>query len=190
MLSDCVTNRGAGSFFKQWGTWSVDGEKRSKKSNGRCLEGRTSNVRLSYKETAGIRMNSKQKLELTWIGKENRPKLEPRILLENAGTPAIQETQGDGQGHFRQSANFQDNLLALKALEAGTHRQRLSACTLTPPFNTPASFEHYDDSLEHSIWLSLMRDRLEIIRSLLREDGSLWITIDDNESHYLDGSVR
>ena len=56
---------------------------------------------------------------------------------------------------------------------------------IDPPYNTGSAFTHYDDGLEHSIWLSLMRDRLEIIRRLLSEDGSLWITIDDNEAHYL-----
>jgi hypothetical protein len=56
---------------------------------------------------------------------------------------------------------------------------------IDPPYNTGSAFTHYDDGLEHSIWLGLMRDRLEIIRRLLAEDGSLWITIDDNEAHYL-----
>ncbi|KXS30755.1 MAG: DNA methylase N-4 [Candidatus Gallionella acididurans] len=56
---------------------------------------------------------------------------------------------------------------------------------IDPPYNTGSAFTHYDDGVEHSIWLSLMRDRLEIIRRLLSEDGSLWITIDDNEAHYL-----
>ena len=56
---------------------------------------------------------------------------------------------------------------------------------IDPPYNTGSAFAHYDDGLEHSIWLGLMRDRLEIIRLLLSDDGSLWITIDDNEAHYL-----
>ena len=56
---------------------------------------------------------------------------------------------------------------------------------IDPPYNTGSAFTHYDDGVEHSIWLSLMRDRLEIIRRLLSDDGSLWITIDDNEAHYL-----
>ena len=56
---------------------------------------------------------------------------------------------------------------------------------IDPPYNTGSAFTHYDDGVEHSIWLSLMRDRLEIIRRLLSGDGSLWITIDDNEAHYL-----
>jgi adenine-specific DNA-methyltransferase len=56
---------------------------------------------------------------------------------------------------------------------------------IDPPYNTGLAFEHYDDGVEHSIWLGLMRDRLEILRNLLAEDGSIWITIDDNEAHYL-----
>ena len=56
---------------------------------------------------------------------------------------------------------------------------------IDPPYNTGSAFEHYNDGLEHSIWLSMMRDRLEIIRRLMSEDGSLWITMDDNEAHYL-----
>lgn len=61
----------------------------------------------------------------------------------------------------------------------------MKCASIDPPYNTRSAFTHYDDGLEHSIWLSLMRDRLEIIRRLLSDDGSLWITIDDNEAHYL-----
>lgn len=56
---------------------------------------------------------------------------------------------------------------------------------IDPPYNTGSAFEHYDDGQEHSIWLTFMRDRLELLRRLLSNDGSLWITIDDNEAHYL-----
>jgi adenine-specific DNA-methyltransferase len=79
---------------------------------------------------------------------------------------------------------FGDNLLALKALEA-EFAGKVKCVFIDPPYNTGSAFTHYDDGVEHSIWLSLMRDRLEIIRRLLSEDGSLWITIDDNEAHYL-----
>ena len=79
---------------------------------------------------------------------------------------------------------FGDNLLALKALEA-EFTGKVKCVFIDPPYNTGSAFTHYDDGLEHSIWLSMMRDRLEIIRKLLSEDGSLWITIDDNEVHYL-----
>ena len=79
---------------------------------------------------------------------------------------------------------FGDNLLALKALEQ-EFAGKVKCVFIDPPYNTGSAFTHYDDGVEHSIWLSLMRDRLEIIRNLLSEDGSLWITIDDNEAHYL-----
>ncbi len=77
-----------------------------------------------------------------------------------------------------------DNLLALKALEQ-QYAGKVKCVFIDPPYNTGSAFTHYDDGLEHSLWLSLMRDRLEAIRTLLAEDGSLWITIDDNEAHYL-----
>jgi adenine-specific DNA-methyltransferase len=79
---------------------------------------------------------------------------------------------------------FGDNLLALKALEQ-EFSGKVKCVFIDPPYNTGSAFTHYDDGLEHSIWLGLMRDRLEIIRNLLSDDGSLWITIDDNEAHYL-----
>lgn len=79
---------------------------------------------------------------------------------------------------------FGDNLLALKALET-EFAGKVKCVFIDPPYNTGTAFAQYDDGVEHSIWLSLMRDRLEIIRRLLTDDGSLWITIDDNETHYL-----
>ena len=126
----------------------------------------------------------KQKLELTWIGKEIRPKLEPRILLEDPAKSYHAKhrvTEGD---IFDNQLIFGDNLLALKALEQ-EYAGKVKCVFIDPPYNTGSAFTHYDDGVEHSIWLSLMRDRLEIIRRLLSEDGSLWITIDDNEAHYL-----
>ena len=129
-------------------------------------------------------MTKKQKLELTWIGKEHRPKLEPRILLEDPEKSyhaAHRVTEND---LFDNRLIFGDNLLALKALEA-EFAGKVKCVFIDPPYNTGSAFTHYDDGLEHSIWLSMMRDRLEIIRKLLSEDGSLWITIDDNEAHYL-----
>src|ERR1019366_8094989 len=77
-----------------------------------------------------------------------------------------------------------DNLLALKALESD-YTGRIKCVFIDPPYNTGSAFEHYDDGVEHSIWLSLIRDRLEIIRHVLAPKGSLWISIDDNECHYL-----
>ena len=91
---------------------------------------------------------------------------------------------GEREDQFDNKLIFGDNLLALKALEQG-YAGKVKCVFIDPPYNTGSAFTHYDDGLEHSIWLSLMRDRLEIIRSLLSEGGSLWITIDDNEAHYL-----
>lgn len=129
-------------------------------------------------------MANKQKLELTWIGKENRPRLEPRILLEDPATSYHARHRVTDKDIFDNRLIFGDNLLALKALEA-EFSGKVKCVFIDPPYNTGSAFTHYDDGVEHSIWLSLMRDRLEIIRRLLSEDGSLWITIDDNEAHYL-----
>lgn len=78
---------------------------------------------------------------------------------------------------------FGDNLLALKALEA-EFTGKVKCIYIDPPYNTGSAFEHYDDGIEHSLWLSLMRDRLELLRKLLKPDGSLWVNLDDNEGHY------
>lgn len=126
----------------------------------------------------------KQKLELTWIGKENRPRLEPRILLEDASKSYHAPYRVTDHDIFDNRLIFGDNLLALKALEQ-EFAGKVKCVFIDPPYNTGSAFTHYDDGVEHSIWLSLMRDRLELIRSLLSDDGSLWITIDDNEAHYL-----
>jgi len=126
----------------------------------------------------------KQKLELTWIGKEKRPKLEPRILLEDAEKSYHAKHRFSDSDIFDNRLIFGDNLLALKALEQ-EFSGKVKCVFIDPPYNTGSAFTHYDDGLEHSIWLGLMRDRLEIIRQLLADDGSLWITIDDNEAHYL-----
>ncbi len=127
---------------------------------------------------------TKQKLELTWIGKEQRPKLEPRILLEDPQKSYHAQHRVTENDIFDNRLIFGDNLLALKALEQ-EFSGKVKCVFIDPPYNTGSAFEHYDDGLEHSIWLGLMRDRLEIIRRLMSDDGSLWITIDDNEAHYL-----
>ncbi len=77
-----------------------------------------------------------------------------------------------------------DNLLALKAL-IPFYAGRVKCIFIDPPYNTQSAFEHYDDKLEHSQWLSMMYPRLVLLRDLLAEDGSIWITIDDHEAHYL-----
>ncbi len=117
------------------------------------------------------------KLELTWIGKDIQPKLEPRILIEDPD-------KSYGDRNTENMLIFGDNLLALKALEQ-EFTGRVKCIFIDPPYNTGSAFTHYDDGLEHSLWLTMMRDRLEILRRLLSEDGSIWITIDDNEAHYL-----
>jgi adenine-specific DNA-methyltransferase len=126
----------------------------------------------------------KPRLELTWIGKERRPQLEPRILLEDSSKSYHASHRVSDRDLFDNRLIFGDNLLALKALEQ-EFAGKIKCVFIDPPYNTGSAFEHYEDGLEHSIWLSLMRDRLEIIRNLLSDDGSLWITIDDNEAHYL-----
>jgi len=129
-------------------------------------------------------MTKNQRLELTWIGKDIRPKLEPRILLENTEKSYHAPHRLSENDIFDNRLIFGDNLLALKALES-EFAGKVKCVFIDPPYNTGSAFTHYDDGVEHSVWLSLMRDRLEIIRRLLSEDGSLWITIDDNEAHYL-----
>jgi adenine-specific DNA-methyltransferase len=129
-------------------------------------------------------MSQQQKLELTWIGKENRPRLEPRVLLEDPEKSYHASQRVTDNDLFDNRLIFGDNLLALKALEQ-EFTGRIKCIFIDPPYNTGSAFEHYDDGLEHSLWLSLMRDRLELLRRLLRDDGTIWITIDDNESHYL-----
>ncbi|WP_419470405.1 site-specific DNA-methyltransferase [Candidatus Kuenenia sp.] len=121
--------------------------------------------------------NNRQKLELTWIGKDNLPRLEPRILIEDP-----EKSYGDK--NCENMLIYGDNLLALKALEQDFAGE-IKCIYIDPPYNTGNAFEHYDDGLEHSIWLSLMKPRIEILHRLLRTDGTLWISIDDDESHYL-----
>lgn len=126
----------------------------------------------------------KPKLELTWIGKENRPRLEPRILIEDPTKSHHAVHRVTAHDHFDNQLIFGDNLLALKALEA-QYTGKVKCVFIDPPYNTGSAFTHYDDGVEHSIWLGLMRDRLEILKRLLSPEGSIWISIDDNEAHYL-----
>ena len=123
------------------------------------------------------------KLELTWIGKDVRPKLEPRILLEDPKQSYHAKHRVSASDGFDNVLIFGDNLLALKALEQ-EFTGNIKCIYIDPPFNTGQAFEHYDDGLEHSLWLSLMRDRLVILHRLLSDDGLFWIQLDDNEVHY------
>lgn len=119
------------------------------------------------------------KLELTWVGKDKEIKIEPRILIEK---PDLSNTDRDID--TENMLIHGDNLLALKALES-KFAGKIKCIYIDPPYNTGSAFEQYDDNLEHSIWLGLMKPRLEILRNLLTEDGSLWISIDDDEQAYL-----
>ncbi|MEA2175278.1 MAG: adenine-specific DNA-methyltransferase [Blastocatellia bacterium] len=129
-------------------------------------------------------MSKRTKLELTWIGKEKRPRLEPRLLLEDAALSYHAVHRVTDNDLFDNRLIYGDNLLALKALEQ-EFADKIKCIYIDPPYNTGAAYTHYDDGIEHSLWLSLMRDRLEMLRRLLSEDGSLWISIDADESHYL-----
>lgn len=114
------------------------------------------------------------KKEYLWVDKKDPRVSEPRILLER-------ERYGD-----KDSENLLikgDNLLALKAL-LQDHQNTIKLVYIDPPFNTGQAFEHYDDGLEHSIWLTMMRDRLDLLKKLLKPEGVIWVHVDDSESHY------
>ena len=136
-------------------------------------------------ERAGeTRMARKQKLELTWIGKDDRPKLEPRVLIEDEAMGHAAPAP-DGSLGLRDNVLIKgDNLLALKALEA-EYAGSIECISIDPPYNTGSAFELYDDGIEHSLWLKLISERLNALRRLLTKSGSIWITIDNNELHYL-----
>jgi len=118
-----------------------------------------------------------KKLELGWPGKDLEIKPEPRVLIEDPEKSYGEANTGNMLIHA-------DNLLALKALEQN-FSGKIKCIYIDPPYNTGNAFEHYDDGLEHSMWLNLMKPRLELLYKLLANDGSIWISIDDDESHYL-----
>ena len=118
-----------------------------------------------------------QRLELTWIGKGQEPAVEPRILFHDP-------SKDYGDPNTENMLIHGDNLLALKALEQQFAGQ-VKCIYIDPPYNTGTAFELYDDNLEHSIWLRLMKSRLEILHRLLSSEGSIWIQIDDEEQAYL-----
>lgn len=118
-----------------------------------------------------------QKLELTWIGKGKEPVVEPRILLHDP-------SKDYGDPNTENMLIHGDNLLTLKALEQ-KYSGQVKCIYIDPPYNTGEAFEYYDDNLEHSIWLGLMKARLEILYNLLAEDGFFCCQIDDSEGHYL-----
>ena len=122
-------------------------------------------------------MQKTGKLELTWVGKYDEVAVEPRILIEDP-------SKSYGDPNSENMLIHGDNLIALRALEQD-YAGKIKCIYIDPPYNTGSAFEHYDDNVEHSIWLSLMRSRLQILRSLLSEEGSIWIHIDDEEQAYL-----
>ena len=131
--------------------------------------------------------NKLSKLELTWIGKYDEQKpLEPRILIENKdysyGEPEA-GTLPNGKHWNGNMLIHGDNLLALKALEQD-YAGQVKCIYIDPPYNTGNAFEHYDDGVEHSIWLSLMQKRIQLLYNLLSKDGVLFINLDEIEHAY------
>ncbi|MET3614759.1 adenine-specific DNA-methyltransferase [Rhizobium aquaticum] len=129
-------------------------------------------------------MNKKTRLELTWVGKDERPKLEPRILVEDQEISRHARARWSDEDIFDNLLIQGDNLLALKALEA-SHSGGVKFIYIDPPYNTGSAFEHYEDGLEHSIWLSMMQERVRLLHKLLASDGCFFVQADDNEAHYL-----
>ena len=101
-----------------------------------------------------------KKLELTWIGKEDAIEVEPRLLIEN---PELSNITQDP--NTENMIIHGDNLLALKALET-KYAGQVKCIYIDPPYNTGSAFEHYDDNLEHSIWLGLMRELYSVMMDL------------------------
>jgi adenine-specific DNA-methyltransferase len=135
-------------------------------------------------------MNDKKnrKLELVWPGKEDWAKPEPRLVLE-------QKRFGTKSGADDNLLIHGDNLLGLKALERN-YTGKVKCICIDPPYNSKSAFQtyvnskdsvycNYNDNMEHSKWLNLMKERLILLHRLLRADGSIWIVIDDDECHYL-----
>lgn len=118
------------------------------------------------------------KLELTWYGKENEPKIEPRLLIENK---ELSNTNNDP--NTQNMLIHGDNLLALKALE-NKYANKVKCIYIDPPYNTGEAFDKYNDNLEHSMWLSLMNKRFEFLHHLLRMDGFIFINLDESEHAY------
>ena len=118
------------------------------------------------------------KLELTWYGKDEPIKVEPRLLIENA---ALSNTSlaSDTENMLIHG----DNLLALKALEQ-KYAGKVKCIYIDPPYNTGNAFDKYDDSIEHSIWLSLMECRFKYLYFLLKKDGFLFVNLDEQEHAY------
>lgn len=128
------------------------------------------------------------KLELTWVGKYDEQKpVEPRILIENPRYSYGTVETGvlpNGKPWNGNMLIHGDNLLALKALEQN-FTNAVKCIYIDPPYNTGNAFDQYDDNVEHSLWLSLMRERLYLLKQLLRPDGVIFVQINDDEAAYL-----
>ncbi|MGI6502118.1 MAG: site-specific DNA-methyltransferase [Anaerostipes sp.] len=118
------------------------------------------------------------KLELTWYGKENPILVEPRLLIKD-------KEKSNSSVESENMLIHGDNLLALKALEKTNYSGQIKCIYIDPPYNVDAMNEYYDDLIKHSAWLNKMRPRLQILRNLLCEEGSIWIQINDEEQAYL-----
>ncbi len=118
------------------------------------------------------------KLELTWYGKDDPIRVEPRLLIENT---ALSNTAADPD--TENMLIHGDNLLALKALEKKFAGQ-VKCIYIDPPYNTGEAFAEYDDNIEHSVWLQLMRDRLQILWKLLADNGVIFVQLNDDEMNY------
>lgn len=117
------------------------------------------------------------RLELTWVDKYQEKVIEPRILIED-------KEKSYGDPHSENMLIHGDNLIALQALQQD-YAGKIKCIYIDPPYNTGNAFQYYDDGIEHSIWLNMMRQRLLLLRELLAEEGSIWIQIDDEEQAYL-----
>ena len=123
---------------------------------------------------------------LDWLNREDAfriaARVPTRVLRPHDAAPQV---VGDAAAARDGNLLVQgDNLEALAAL-LPFYRGRVKCIFIDPPYNTKSAFEHYDDKLEHSAWLSMMLPRLQLLREFLREDGSIWVTIDDTEGHCL-----
>ena len=125
---------------------------------------------------------------LDWLDRQaafsSANKTATHVLRPHTAGPNAHGVFGDAAAARNNLLIQGDNLQALKAL-LPFYRGQVKCIFIDPPYNTKSAFEHYDDNLEHSQWLSMMLPRLQVLRDLLSEDGSIWVTIDDNEGHLL-----
>lgn len=115
---------------------------------------------------------------LNWMGREKATKSVKDVVMK-----ILREDKSLSYGSRNNVLVHGDNLEALKAL-LPFYAGQVKCIYIDPPYNTGSAFEHYDDNLEHSTWLNMMYPRLKLLREFLREDGSIWISLDDGEAHY------